>query len=181
MLTGPARQQYLARALASLKPDPEDELKQLGFLGASELAKSRATLRGHVDAIHSQQITPPQAGAAPALAGASRVADYMPRAEPIGPGRTNPRADKAAADEAILRAYLAGNSLRVIATAAGLSHESVRTIAERMQEWARQEADLLAQGVVHVRSRDPFGRDDAHHARRSEHLRKLLDVKNLDS
>lgn len=36
-------------------------------------------------------------------------------------------------DEAILRASLAGNSLRVIAVATGLSHESVRSIVERMQ------------------------------------------------
>lgn len=84
-------------------------------------------------------------------------------------------------DEAILRAYLAGNSLRVIARVTSLSHESVRTIIERMQEWARQEGDLLAKGVVHGRSRDPYGLDDAHHARRAEHLRQLLDVKNPDS
>ena len=94
-LTGTARKQYLARALASPRPDLEDELEKLGFQGASELANSRARLRGHITSIHEQQIAP--------LPGSSRVSDYMPRAEPIGPGRKNAAADRRAEDEARLR------------------------------------------------------------------------------
>lgn len=94
-LTGTARKQYLARALASPQPDLEDELEKLGFQGASELARSRASLRGHIAAIHERQIAP--------LPGSSRVSDSMPRAEPVEPGRKNPAADRRAEDEARLR------------------------------------------------------------------------------
>jgi hypothetical protein len=87
-------------------------------------------------------------------------------------------------DEAILRARLAGNSLRVIALETGLSHETVRTIVERMEEWVRFESDLLAKIGGDGASGMTVGsvmRSEAHFRRRSEHLRKLVNVKIPDS
>jgi hypothetical protein len=87
-------------------------------------------------------------------------------------------------DEAILRAHMAGNSLRVIAYTTRLSHETVRTIVERMQEWVRFESDLLAKlegGGAAGMSIDSVIRAEVNHRRRSEHLRKLLNVKISDS
>jgi hypothetical protein len=86
-------------------------------------------------------------------------------------------------DEAIYRAHLAGNSLRVIAYTTRLSHETVRTIVERMQEWVRFETDLLAKiegGGAAGMGIDSVMRAEANHKRRSEHLRKLLNVKIPD-
>lgn len=90
-LTGVARSRYLARALAS--PTPlDDELEKLGFVGASELAASRARLRAHVDSINTAAA--PRGGAVSAspkmvngaVVGGSRVAQ-APRLEASGPDR----------------------------------------------------------------------------------------------
>jgi hypothetical protein len=83
-------------------------------------------------------------------------------------------------DEAILQARLAGNSLRVIADSTGLSHETVRAIVERMQEWVREEtAELEAVKSGWVAPEHEYM--ERQRERRAEHLRKLLNVKIPDS
>lgn len=87
-------------------------------------------------------------------------------------------------DDAILRAHLAGNSLRVIAEAAGLSHETVRTIVERMQGWLKEEQEFFATTAPPTFGVLRFGEYDAarrQYERRAERLQSLLSVNADDT
>lgn len=105
--------------------------------------------------------------------------------EPITLGELE-RASKAfnkseqARDEAILRAHLAGNGLRAIALASGLSHESVRTIIARARAWVKWEESFLAAGLLGGMTVDSQRRAEASQRKRSAHLAWLLDVKKSD-
>lgn len=74
MLAGPDRDAFVRRALANPNPDPQEELRVLGFQGASELDAARKRLRSHVQAIHEKAVQHQLA--------------TMPQARPLEPGRT---------------------------------------------------------------------------------------------
>jgi hypothetical protein len=82
-------------------------------------------------------------------------------------------------DEAIYRAHLAGNGLRVIALETGLSHETVRAIIGRVSRWVETEQSILAAGPGGL-SIDSLKRDEANHSKRVQHLAWLLSVKDTD-
>ena len=83
-------------------------------------------------------------------------------------------------DEEIFRAHRAGNSLRVISMATELSHETVRTIIERMRRWVQSEQESLERGFAAMTVTQQI-RGDASQRNRRKRLEKLLDVKNPDA
>ncbi len=74
-------------------------------------------------------------------------------------------------DEAILRASLAGSSLRQIALITGLSHETIRGIVKRKTAWLEREREFLGGPPAAGATFASQARAEKHRERRRTHLR----------